>query len=377
VSPNVFTAATQCSGAYPVAVVQLEQTRTALPTITLAAVWHGTGDLRLEERRLPALGPLDVMVDVVACGVCATDLHLLDGSISLYMPPKVLGHEVGGVVRAIGQAVNHVVPGDAVALDTSVPCTTCFYCREARPFMCPNRVAVAAGFSEYNVVPASVVYKLPSGVPPAMGALAEPLSCAIHAVERGELRTADSVAIIGAGALGLLVLNVARLRGATHIVVSDLDASRRQLAAQFGATRVIDPSTDDLLEVVRDMTDGRGVDCAFEAVGTQRTIEQAFELPRQGGTLVQVSVPPTSARPALAAYELFSRELTIRGSYIRTTEFRRAVDLLSTLDLAPLITRRFPLREIHSAIEAARSREGIRVLVGGSEHRAGESAIDR
>jgi threonine dehydrogenase-like Zn-dependent dehydrogenase len=112
------------------------------------------------------------------------------------------------------------------------------------------------------------------------------------------------------------------------------------------------------------MTDGRGVDCAFEAVGAQATIEQAFELPRQGGTLVQVSVPPLTARPALKAYELFSRELTIRGSFVRTTEFRRAVDLLGTLDLAPLITQRFPLRQIDQAIQAARTRQGIRVLVG-------------
>ena len=112
------------------------------------------------------------------------------------------------------------------------------------------------------------------------------------------------------------------------------------------------------------MTEGRGVDCAFEAVGAQATIEQAFELPRQGGTLVQVSVPPTTARPALPAYELFSRELTIRGSFVRTTEFRRAVELLGTLDLAPLITQRFPLREIDAALQAARGRQGIRVLVG-------------
>src|SRR5437764_11590399 len=112
-----------------------------LPTTTLAAVWYGTNDLRLEDRPLPRLGPTDVMVDVVACGVCATDLHLLDGSISLYSPPKVLGHEVGGVVRAVGDAVNHVVSGYVVALDISVPCNTCFYCREARPFMCPNRLA--------------------------------------------------------------------------------------------------------------------------------------------------------------------------------------------------------------------------------------------
>lgn len=338
---------------------------TALATSTLSAVWYGTGDLRLEERPVPPLGPLDVLVDVVGCGVCATDLHLLDGSISLYAPPKVLGHEVGGVVRAVGASVTHVVPGDAVALDTSVPCNTCFYCREARPFMCPNRISVAAGFSEVNVVPASVVYKLPDGLAPEMGALAEPLSCAMHAVGRGEIRPADRVAIVGAGALGLLVLAVARLSGATDVVVSDLDASRRELATRLGATRTVDPSQEDLLSVVREMTEGRGVDCAFEAVGAQATLEQAFELPRPGGTLVQVSVPPTTARPALKAYELFSRELTIRGSFVRTSEFRRAVELLGTLDLAPLITRRFALRDIDKAIESARSRQGIRVLVGG------------
>jgi L-iditol 2-dehydrogenase len=342
----------------------LDDPRTDLRTTTLSAVWYGTGDLRLEERRLPPLGPSDVLVDVVACGVCATDLHLLDGSISLYAPPKVLGHEVGGVVRLVGSGVTHVRPGDAVALDTSVPCNTCFFCREARPFMCPNRVSVAAGFSEYNVVPASVVYRLPAGVPPEMGALAEPLSCAIHAVKRGEIQPADTVAIVGAGALGLLVLVVARLSGATHIVVSDPDANRRELAAQLGATRTVDPVREDLLSHVREITDGRGVDCAFEAVGAQATIEQAFELPRAGGTLVQVSVPPTTARPALPAYQLFARELTIRGSYVRTTEFRRAVDLLGTLNLAALITQRFPLRAIDTALQAARSRQGVRVLVG-------------
>src|ERR1041385_1555755 len=252
----------------------------SIPTSTMCAVWHGTGDLRLEPRPLPTLGSADVVVDIVGCGVCATDLHLLDGSIALYAPPKVLGHEIGGVVRAVGDGVTHVKVGDAVALDTSVPCNTCFHCREARPFMCPNRVSVSAGFSEVNVVPASVVYRLPPGVTPAIGALAEPLSCAIHAVERGGLRPADSVAIIGAGALGLLVLSVARLVGATQLIVSDLDAGRRELAAQFGATRVVDPSSDDLLSVVRELTDGRGVDTAFEAVGTQRTLEQAFDLPR-------------------------------------------------------------------------------------------------
>jgi L-iditol 2-dehydrogenase len=344
--------------------MQAEATRTELPTSTLSAVWYGTHDLRLEQRPLPPLGPADVLVDVQGCGVCATDLHLLDGSIRLYDPPKVLGHEIGGIVRAVGPAVRSVHQGDAVALDTSVACQACFFCREGQPFMCPNRVSVAAGFAERTVVPESVVYKLPAGVPAAMGALAEPLSCAIHAVERSEIRPADTVAIVGAGAIGLLILAVARLSGATHVVVSDLDAGRRALAERLGATHAIDPTSDDLLSVVRSLTDGRGADVAFEAVGAQATLEQAFVLPRQGGTLVQVSVPPTSARFSLPTYELFARELTIRGSFIRTTEFRRAVELLGTLDLAPLITQRFDLQDVHAAVEAARRRQGVRVLVG-------------
>jgi 2-desacetyl-2-hydroxyethyl bacteriochlorophyllide A dehydrogenase len=275
----------------------------APPTTSLSAVWYGTGDLRLEQRPLDPLGPTDVLVEVTSCGICATDLHLLDGSINLYPPPKVLGHETGGVVRSIGSRVTHVGPGDAVALDTNVPCNACFFCREGRPFMCPNRISVSAGFSEYNVVPASVVYKLPPGVAPEMGALAEPLSCAIHAVERGDIRPADTVAIIGAGALGLLALVVSRLKGATHIIVSDLDSTRRELALHFGASRVVDPASEDLMGVVAEMTDGRGVDCAFEAVGAPATIEQAFELPRKGGTLVQVSVPSASARVSLRPTE--------------------------------------------------------------------------
>jgi len=307
---------------------------------------------------------MDVLVEVDSCGVCATDLHMLDGSIRLYPPPRMLGHEIGGIVRGVGEEVTHVEPGDAVAVDTGVACNTCFQCREGRPFMCPNRKSAGAGFSEYNVVPASVVYRLPAGVTPQNGALAEPLSCALHAVERGQLRPADSVAVVGAGALGLLVLILARLSGATHTLVSDPNPRRRELAQHFGATRVADPLHEDLLGVAREMTDGRGVDCAFEAVGAHGTLEQAFELPRAGGTLVQVSVPSPELRVPLRAYDLFSRELTIRGSYIRTTEFRRAVDLLGSIDFSPLMGERFALNDIHSAIAAARQGGSVRVLVG-------------
>ena len=146
------------------------------------AVWHGRGDVRLESRPLPEPGPGDVLVRIAACGLCATDLHLIDGSIPLYQPPRVLGHEAAGVVRAVGPAVRSVRPGDGVALDTSVPCDVCFYCREARPFLCGDRRPVFGYLADFAVVPERVVYRLPPGLPLEHGALAEPLSCVLHAL---------------------------------------------------------------------------------------------------------------------------------------------------------------------------------------------------
>jgi L-iditol 2-dehydrogenase len=267
-------------------------------------------------------------------------------------------------VRATGPAVHHVRPGDAVALDTSVPCGTCSHCRDGAPFFCPERRSVFAGFSEVVVVPAAVVYPLPAGVDRLMGALAEPLSCALHAVERAPLRAGDTVAIVGAGAIGLLVLAVARIAGASRTIVSDPEPARRTVAERMGATRVVDPVRDSLDEVVSEVTGGHGVDVVFEAAGAQVAVDQALRLPKRGGTVVQVSVPMTGVMLTLPAYDLFARELTIRGSFVRTNEFRRAVDLLATLDLTPLITERFPLAEVKAAFAAARARHGLRVLVG-------------
>jgi L-iditol 2-dehydrogenase len=336
-----------------------------LPSDTLSAVWHGPNDLRLERRALATPGASDVLVAVAGCGVCATDLHLVDGSIALYAPPRALGHEIGGTVVAAGAAVRHVRPGDAVALDTSVPCGTCFYCREASPFFCADRTPVLAGFSEHVVVPASVVFPLPPGVAPERGALAEPLSCALHAVDRAGLRTGDAVVILGSGAIGLLVLSVARLAGATRVIVSDPEPGRRDIAGRLGATRTVDPRRESLEEAVASATGGRGADCVFEAAGVQASVDEAVRLPRRGGTLVQVSVPASGVTFSLPAYDLFARELTIRGSFVRSTEFRRAVDLLGTLDLGPLVTERFPLGEVRAAFDAARARRAVRVLVGG------------
>lgn len=334
-----------------------------LPETTRAVVWYGPNDLRLEELPLPPLGPRDVLIANVACGLCATDVHAVDGLIPFYTPPRVLGHEVAGRVVAVGEGVRGLASGQAVAVDTTLGCGACFYCQEGKRFTCPWRSAYASGMAQYQVAPDGVVYPLPAGLPIELGAFAEPLSCCLHAVEISELRAGESVAIVGAGAIGLLTLLAARLAGATTAVVADLDAARRELALRLGATLAVEPTRDDLRAAVREATGGLGADRVFEAVGAAATVEAAIPLARRGGTVTVIGVAPSDAEVRIRPYELFEREITLRFSYIRAFEFRRAVALLPHLDLAPLLTRHFPLERAAEALEAARRREGIKVQI--------------
>ena len=336
---------------------------TSLPADMACAMWRGVDDMRLERQPLPALQGREVLVRVAACGICATDLHLLDGSIPLYTPPRVLGHEMSGTVVGVGPEVTSVEVGAAVAIDPNVSCGSCFYCQEALPYMCPRRVSMIGGFAEYLRVPEPTVYSLPPGIPVEYGAIAEPLSCVLRATERAGLRAGGTVAIVGAGTIGLLTLQLAKRSGAALVAVSEPDADRRALALKLGADLAIDPTTEDPRERLLKETRGVGVDVAFEAVGAVVTAQTAISLPRRSGTVVLIGVPPATAELTLKSYELFERELTIRTSFIRAFEFRRAVELLAVLDVEPLLGTRFPLDRIHDAFAAASGRQGVKTLV--------------
>ena len=327
------------------------------------AVWHGVNDLRVERHPLPEPRGREVLVRVTACGVCGTDLHLVDGSVPLYQPPRVLGHEMAGTVVALGPEARLTPLGARVAIDPSLPCGACFFCREAQPYRCPNRTPAIGGFGEYLAVPEQTAYPLPDGLPLEHGALAEPLSCCLHALELAGPRAGETIAIVGAGTIGLLLLQLARRSGAALVAVSEPDAERRELALRLGADLTIDPRAEDPRERLLAATDGIGVDHAFEAVGAAATAACAISLPRRGGTVVLVGVAPADAEIVLRPYELFERELTLRASFIRAYEFRRAVALLPRLDIEPLLGARFPLPEIHAAFAAAASRRGVKTLV--------------
>jgi 2-desacetyl-2-hydroxyethyl bacteriochlorophyllide A dehydrogenase len=336
---------------------------TSVPEDMACAMWRGVDDMRLERQAVPEPEGRDVLIRVAACGICATDLHLLDGSIPLYKPPRILGHEISGRVVAIGPDVSAVEVGAAVAIDPNVSCGACFYCHEALPYMCPQRTSLIGGFAEYLRVPESTVFPLPAGIPVEYGAIAEPLSCVLRATERAGLRAGGTVAIVGGGTIGLLALQLAKLSGAALVAVSEPDESRRALALKLGADIVIDPMGEDPRERLLKETRGIGVDVAIEAVGAVVTAQTAISLPRRSGTVVLIGVPPATAELTLKTYELFERELTIRTSFIRAQEFRRAVELLAVLDVEPLLGTRFPLERVHDAFAAAGSRQGVKTLV--------------
>jgi 2-desacetyl-2-hydroxyethyl bacteriochlorophyllide A dehydrogenase len=326
-------------------------------------MWRGVDDMRLERQAVPVPEGREVLVRVAACGICATDLHLLDGSIPLYTPPRVLGHEMAGRVVAVGPDARAVEVGAAVAIDPNMSCGACFYCQEALPYMCARRVSMIGGFAEYLRVPEPTVYPLPAGIPVEYGAIAEPLSCCLRATERAGPRAGGTVAIVGAGTIGLLLLQLAKRSGAALVAVSEPDSTRRALASRLGADVAIDPTSEDPRERLLTETRGVGVDVAFEAVGSVVTAQTAISLPRRSGTVVLVGVPPATAELTLKSYELFERELTIRTSFIRAHEFRRAVELLAVLDVGPLLGTRFPLARIHDAFAAAAGRHGVKTLV--------------
>jgi threonine dehydrogenase-like Zn-dependent dehydrogenase len=229
--------------------------------------------------------------------------------------------------------------------------------------MCPNRTSTIGGFAEFHRVPEQTAHRLPDGIPVEYGALAEPLSCCLHAFELAAPRPGRTIAVVGAGTIGLLLTQLARRSGATLVAVSEPDPERRALAERLGATLTIDPLAEDPRERLLAATGGIGVDVAFEAVGSARTATTAISLPRRGGTVVLVGVAPGDAEITVRPYELFERELTIRASFIRTQEFRRAVELLAVLDVEPMLGRRFPLPSVHAAFENAASRGGIKTLV--------------
>jgi L-iditol 2-dehydrogenase len=344
-----------------------------------AAVFLGPREMELREVPRPAAGPGEVLVKIAACAVCGTDLRIFNGGKTRGVyPPRVLGHEIAGVVVDVGPgAEGHtdVKPGDRVATPPGIPCLACRFCNSGHENLCQRRVALGyrfdGGFAEYMLVPAigverGLLYRLPDRLSDQEAALAEPLACVVNGQRKNGIALDDVVLIVGAGPIGLMHLQLARLQGARKVLVSEPSAPRRALAGELGATRTIDPTAEDLLTAVKEETNGDGADVTVAAIGVAGLTNTLLNVTRVGGRVNLFAGYAGTGETTLEANLIHYGELIVTGTNACTREdFRIALDLLAggQFQARPLVTHRFPLEQIEEAFETTRTGEGLRVVV--------------
>lgn len=338
----------------------------------LAAMFYGPMDVRLEERPVPHPGPGEILLQVGAATTCGTDLKTYRRGHPLLFrqTPAGFGHEVAGIVAATGPGVTQCQEGDAVAVANSAPCLHCFYCRRGKYSLCEDLLLLNGAFAEYLLVPERIVrqniYLLPSGSSFVAAALTEPLACALHGIDASGIVAGDTVAILGSGPLGLLLVALAKLRGA-YVILTGRGSERLTLGKQFGADTIIDVSALSLqeqCEAVRRETDAqRGVDIAIEAVGTPETWSLAASMVRPGGLINFFGGCPSGTQVALETRPLHYSELTIIGVFHHTPAyFSQALDLITGhhVDVEALITARTPLASVLEAFQRLLQRQGVK-----------------
>jgi L-iditol 2-dehydrogenase len=308
--------------------------------------------LEVTDVDVPSPGPQDVLVRVAACGICGSDVHGYDGSTGRRIPPLVMGHEAAGVVAAVGAEVSGFAVGDRVTFDSTVSCGVCDFCQRGEVNLCDNRQVVgvscgeyrrAGAFAEFVTVPERILYTLPENLAFAEAAMLEAVSVALHAVRVSALEGGETALVIGAGMIGLLVMQAAKAAGCSHVFVSDIDASRLKMAKDLGADETLLASGDALVKEIQRLTEGRGVDVVLEAVGRNETIAAGIDSVRKGGTVTLVgNITPVVSLPL---QKVVARQIRLQGSCASAGEYPEAMELVSSgkIKVAPLITAVAPL----------------------------------
>ncbi len=355
-----------------------------LPKTMKAVVCHGPENYRLEEMETPKVGPGEVVIKVKASGVCASDLKCYLGAPLFWgdeareayvIPPVIPGHEFVGEVVDLGEGASEkhkIEIGDMAIAEQILPCWECRYCRTGHYWMC--QVNTVYGFrkpyhgamAEYMRFPAgAIVHKVPADMPPEKAALIEPLSCSIHAVQRGEIEFGDVVVIAGAGTLGLGMVGAARLKNPGTLIVIDLVDYRLDIAKKLGADIVINAEREDPVKSVLDLTDGYGCDVFIEVTGHPQGVVQGLQMIRKLGTFVEFSV----MRELVSVDWTIigdTKELNIHGAHLGPYTYPLAIDYIhrGLIDVGPIVTHTLPLEEFQTAIDKVHlAKDSIKVLL--------------
>ena len=309
--------------------------------------------LEVAETANPKIGEDEVLIRVEACGICGSDVHGYDGSSGRRIPPIVMGHEAAGTIVEVGSRVRGLHQGDRVTLDSTVYCGQCPNCVRGQMNLCDQRQVLgvscgeyrrAGAFAEYVAAPARIVHKLPDSISFPEASMLEAVAVAMHAVSLAETPPNSTALVIGAGTIGLLILQALRATGCSRVFITDVDSSRLKLAKELGATETILADADTLARVSA-LTGGTGVDVALEAVGRTETIKSAIQSVRKGGTVVLVgNISPEVAIPLQV---VVSRQIRLQGSCASSGEYPRAIELMAkgAINVKPLISAIAPLED--------------------------------
>ncbi len=334
-----------------------------------AAVYFGRHDLRVVDVDERSVGDNQVKVSIKFCGVCGTDIHIYegDGGSSAVVPPLIIGHEFSGVVSGVGKNVKSVKVGDRVSVDPNDMCGECYFCRNAQAHFCKNSIGIGTtypgGFAEYVIVREKQVFRIPDSLPFETAALVETVSCCLHGIDLCNIKTGQTTLIIGAGPIGLLMLQLAKMSGAGKIIVSEIVPEKRELALRYGANTVIDPANEDVGAVLN--ANSENIGCVIECAGTVRTIEQAIKYAGKGATVMMFGLVAPEATATIKPYEIFQKEITLTSSFINPYTFDRAIEVLALgkVQTDGIITDIIPLAEINKVFEDVSFRRRGKVLI--------------
>jgi L-iditol 2-dehydrogenase len=339
-----------------------------------AFVLHGIGDMRLEQVEMPKPKLDEALVRMRSVGVCGSDVHYFrHGRIGSFVvtAPLILGHECSGEVVSVGSEVKDIKAGDRVVMEPGIPCRKCWYCKNGRYNKCPDIRFMATppyngSMVEYMAWPADFLFKMPDRMTFQEGALVEPFAVGLFSTRRSGLYPSASVAILGAGPIGLATLEAVKAMGAGQVISVDVMPNRLALAEKMGATHVINAREKNATEVIKKLTNGEGAHFVFETAGTETTVRQAAELARDGGTVVLVGLPP-ELEIKMPIVECVIREVKFVTSFRYCNIFEEAVTLMAhdKVNLKPLMTHEFKFDQTLEAFDIAeRSKDkAVKVMI--------------
>ena len=319
-----------------------------------AAVFYEKHKIFIEDINIEEPKDDEVLIKVKYCGVCGTDVHIYEGEKGStdVNPPRILGHEFAGCVEKIGKSVTKVKVGDKVAIDPNDYCNNCYYGNNAKKHLCNSMSAVGVslngGFAEYALVKENLVFKVADNVSYESAAMTEPISCCLHGMDLIDIKLGDTVMVVGAGNIGLIMIQLIKYSGAVNIIAVEPVKKKREMAKKYGANIVIDPINDDTEKILKE-NNIFNIDKVIDCAGKIQTAEYSIKYAGKGATVMLFGLTAPDDELKIKPFELFQKEITIKTSFVNPYAFERAVHLLerNIVDVSDIITDIVELENIN------------------------------